>query len=102
MIKKCLKNLADKSVWAVIEDKTTGAKREKFVRWIDDPEIEPGKAIVKLKDYWSPYLLDLKERYTALLIQEMFPMKSIYGKRICELLKSYYVKKIQGDKHDTC
>lgn len=91
MIRKCLKNLADKSVWAEIEDKTTGAKREKLVRWIEDPEIEPGKVTVQLKEYWSPYLLDLKERYTALLIQETFPMKSIYGKRIYELLKSYFM-----------
>lgn len=91
LIKNSLKNLADKSVWAVVEENASGKKTEQLVRWIEDPRIEPGKVIVQLKKYWCPYLLDLKERYTTLLIQETFPMKSIYGKRIYEILKSYII-----------
>lgn len=92
-IKKAAKGLADKSVWADIVDANGKLVKSKLVRWIEDPEIEKGEITIQLKPYWAPYLLDLKERYTTLLLHETLPMKSIYGKRTYELLKSYMMNR---------
>ena len=90
-IKRAAKGLADKYVWAVIETKE--GKKEKLVRWIEDPEIRRGMIIIQLKSYWEPFLIDLQERYTQMLLQETLPMKSVYGVRTYELLKSYLMNR---------
>lgn len=88
-IKKSLKSLADKSVWVELEDRT------QLVRWIEDPSIEHGSGRIKiqLKKIWEPFLLELKEYYTVTTLQDTLPMKSVYGKRVYELLWSYLVNK---------
>lgn len=87
-IKDTAKGLSDKSIWAFIETEE-GEKELKVVRWIEDPVIMRGKIIVKLKPYWKPFLLDIENNYTSLVIQETAPMKSVYGKRTYEILKSH-------------
>lgn len=87
-IKKSLQSLANKSVWTELP---LNKGREQLCRWIDDPWIDKGngKVCVKLKKYWEPYLLELKKRYTVTTLKETLPMKSVYGKRLYELLNSY-------------
>lgn len=84
-----IKGLADKSVWVLKRDET-GVSVVTTQRWIEEPIAEPGNFKVKIQDYWAPQLLGLREKknYTTYFIQEMKPMKSIYGKRTYELLKS--------------
>lgn len=87
-IKKSLKGLRDKSVW--IED--FDGKGATLIAWIDAPvRIDYGSGTVKLQlsKVWEPYLLELKKRYTVTTMREILPMKSVYGKRMYELLKSY-------------
>lgn len=86
MIKHTLKTLSDKSVWIDIGD-----NKEQLVRWTDLPIIDKdnGTVIVQLSRFWEPYLLALKERYSVTTLRETLPMKSVYGKRMYELLKSY-------------
>ena len=85
-IKSSLKALADKSVWFKAED-----GGEQLVRWIEDPYVNKGDGIVKveLKKIWHKHLLELKEYYTRIDMNVIIPMKSIYGKRMYELLMSY-------------
>lgn len=91
-IKASLKSLADKSVWVDFGD---GSQR--LVRWIEDPEIWKGDGNgvvkVKLKKIWEPFLLQLKKYYTVITLQDILPMKSVYGKRIYELLNSYLMNR---------
>jgi Protein involved in initiation of plasmid replication len=87
-IKKSLQGLANKSVWTELP---LNKGREQLCRWIEDPWIDKGdgKVCVQLKKYWEPYLLELKKRYTVTTLKETLPMKSVYGKRLYELLNSY-------------
>lgn len=89
-IKKSLKALADKSIWC---DLPLDNKRTRLVRWIEDPWIDKGNGEIEieLKAYWKPYLLALKEYYTVTTLYDVLPMKSVYGKRMYELLNSYLV-----------
>lgn len=87
-IKKSLKGLRDKSVWIEDADK----KGATLIAWIDAPvRINYGSGTVNLQlsKVWEPYLLELKRRYTVTTLRETLPMKSVYGKRLYELLKSY-------------
>lgn len=91
-IKKSLKALRDKSVW--IEDDDGGGTT--LVAWIDAPvRIDYGTGTVRLQlsKTWQPYLLELKKRYTVITLRETLPMKSVYGKRMYELLTSYLYDK---------
>lgn len=94
-IKRSLKGLADKSVWADFEDEQ-GNRKGKTYRWIDDPEVNYGSGIVtiRIKDYWKDFLIELKKRYTVLTLYETLPMRSVYGKRMYELLKSYLMNRV--------
>ena len=88
-IRKTAKELADKSVWGFIEDEN-GNKVERVLRWIEDPIMKRGQIIIQLKPYWKPYLVNVGQNFTKLVIQETAPMKSVYGKRTYELLKSQF------------
>ena len=81
-----LKTLADKSNWIEFEENT-----ETLVRWIDTAELNKtkGKIKVGLSKTLMPYLLDLKKQYTSYPLLNILPMKSKYGIRLYEILKSY-------------
>ena len=94
-VKESLKALADKSVWT----KFPNSDEEQLVRWIEDPSIsKDGEITIQLKKIWEPYLLDLKKRYTVTTLSETLPMKSVYSKRLYELLVSYTIDK-KGYNH---
>lgn len=84
-IKSSLKSLSDKSIW--YEDDV----QIELVRWINKPKIQKdtGTVIVQLDEFWTPFLLQLKERYNVTTLRDTLPMKSVYGKRMYELLNSY-------------
>ena len=89
-VKESLKSLADKSVWT----KFPGSDEEQLVRWIEDPKISAdGEITIQLKKIWEPFLLDLKRRYTVTTLSETLPMKSVYSKRLYEILVSYTIDK---------
>lgn len=85
-LKDSLKNVADKSIW--VKDYTG---REILLRWLDKVRIDcySGTIEIKFHDDMFPYLLDLHERYTQYSLANILPMKSKYGIRLYELLKSY-------------
>lgn len=86
-VKNSIKSLADKSVW--FDD----GKTERLVRWIEDPEIEKMNGVIKiqLKEIWHDHLIQLKEYYTRINMNDIIPMKSVYGRRMYELLMSYQI-----------
>lgn len=86
-VKASLKNLADKSVW--FDD----GEYERLVRWIEDPQIEKAGGVieVQLKKIWHEHLLQLKDHYARIDMTDVIPMKSVYGKRMYELLKSFHM-----------
>lgn len=94
-IKKSLKGLADKSVWIDDIDENGRKIKGKSYRWIEDPEINYGSGIitVNIKSYWKEFLIELKKRYTVLTLYETLPMRSVYGKRLYEMMKSYLMNR---------
>lgn len=84
-IKKSLKEIADKSMWLV---KPNG--KEVLLRWLDRLEIDAGGTLtVRFHEDMFPYLLDLRERYTQYSLEYVLPMRSKYGIRLYELMRSY-------------
>ena len=81
-----LKNLADKSNWIEFEPDI-----ETLVRWIDTLSIHKGSGSVKisLSRNLAPYLIGLRKQYTQIPLFNILPMKSKYGIRLYEILKSY-------------
>lgn len=85
-IKKSLKSIADKSMWL---KKANG--NEVLLRWLDRIEINAGEGsiTVRFHEDMFPYLLDLHERYTQYSLEYVLPMRSKYGIRLYELMRSY-------------
>jgi len=85
-LKKAVKGLADKSIWVTLDNGL-----ETIVRWIERPYIDrkSGTIKIKLDELMRPYLLQLKEHFTAYNLYYTLAMKSKYSIRIYELLKSY-------------
>jgi len=85
-LKKTIKELSDKSIWVKLEN-----GKETLLRWIERPYIDEnsGTIEIKLDELMRPYLLQLKEHFTAYSIYYTLAMKSKYSIRIYELLKSY-------------
>ena len=85
-VKSILKNLADKSNWIEFEPDT-----ETLVRWVDTLSIHKGSGTVKisLSRNLAPYLIGLRKQYTQIPLFNILPMKSKYGIRLYEILKSY-------------
>lgn len=85
-LKDTLKSLSDKSFWAIINENGT----ESLLRWISSVRIsrEHGKIMLKLHEDMIPFLLQLKGRYLDYKLYYVLAMKSMYGIRIYELLKT--------------
>ena len=85
-VKDALKSLADKSVWAEVEK-----GRHRLIRWLDDIEILDGSGMVTaiLSQTIKPYLLNLTEHFTQSELRNYLALKSVYSKRLYELLRSY-------------
>jgi len=86
LLKEIIKRLTDKSIWIKLDNGD-----ETVVRWIERPYInrKSGTIKIKLDELMRPYLLQLKEHFTAYSLYYTLAMKSKYSIRIYELLKSY-------------
>jgi plasmid replication initiation protein len=92
IIRKQIKEIADKSIWIELENDT-----EALVRWIEKPYIEKGNGIIKLrldKDM-KPFLFQLKEKFTEYELIYTLNFKSKYSIRLYEYLKSIHYKKLE-------
>jgi len=85
-VKEAIKTLSDKSVWL-----TNSFGTEMLIRWINKAWINKKSGIVKLRldDDLSPYLLQLRERFTCYELLYTLAMRSQYSVRLYEMLKSY-------------
>lgn len=93
-IKKLLKNIRDKSAWVTSAD----GKTESVVSWFGNVKITKGTGKVKVRFHedLQPYLIDLHRQYvaegrcyTTYSLLMVLKMKSKYGIRLYELIKSY-------------
>lgn len=84
--KRALKTLADKSIWLQLDDNT-----EVLVRWLNRVRLDKVRNTfdISFHEDMLPFLYDLKERYTTYSLEYVLTMRSKYGIRLYELLKSY-------------
>ena len=85
-IKTAIKEVADKSIWLTLPN-----GKERLLRWLDRVELDKNNGMIEVRfsTDMMPFLLDLKEKYTQYQLDNILPMKSKYGIRLFELLKSY-------------
>lgn len=89
-VKAALKALADKSVWVRIGDS------EVLLRWLNRLRLNKETNEIELSFHpdMIPFLYDLRDRYTSYSLENVLTMRSKYGIRLYELLKSYeYLEK---------
>lgn len=83
--KRALKAVADKSIWI------KQGQDEILLRWLNRVKLKRGTACFEVTFHEDilPYLYDLREQYTQYSLENVLGMKSKYGIRLYELLKSY-------------
>ncbi len=91
LLKDMVKKLADKSFWVISDDEGS----ETLLRWLDVVTIKPkyGVLYISLHSQMMPYLLELKSQYLDYKLYNVLAMKSQYGIRFYELIKTEYNKK---------
>lgn len=85
-IRASLKGIADKSMWLTRWD-----GKEVLLRWLDRIELDAkgGTITVRFHEDMFPHLLNLRSRYTQYSLEYILPMRSKYGIRMYELMRSY-------------
>ena len=91
-IKRCVKDIADKSVWININ-----GSEETLLRWIEKPYInnQEGTIRVRLDEDMKPYLLQLKENFTRYELIYTLYFKSKYTIRLYELVNSIHYRELE-------
>lgn len=84
-LKEALLGLKNKGFWLTIDDE------EVTVSWVSRAKVAPksGKVKITLDEMMKPFLLELRERFTAYELKYTLTMRSKYSVRLYELLKSY-------------
>ncbi len=85
-VKSAVKTLADRSIWINTPD-----GKEVLLRWIGTVHINRNSGLIEVKFHEDmfPFLLGLREHYTQYRLENVLPMRSKYGLRLYEYLKSF-------------
>lgn len=95
-LKRCIKELADKSVWIKVNE-----HEETLLRWVEKPYINHnnGRVRIRLDEDMKPYLLQLKDNFTRYELIYTLYFKSKYTIRLYELIKSIHYHEIDEYRH---
>ena len=85
-LKDAIKEIADKSIWIMIEDEET------LFRWIEKPSINRKNGVIKIRldNDMKPFLLQLKQNFTSYELIWTLHFRSKYTIRLYELIKSIH------------
>lgn len=88
-IKTDILNLTQR-YWVELPDKAIAT-----VSWIGDAKIIPydSKVIIHFHPEMTPYLFELKEKYTQYRLEDVLPFKGKHAIRLYEILRSYVTAK---------
>ena len=92
MLKNAIQSIVNKSIWITLPN-----GKETTVKWIEKPYIDrnSGTIEIKLDNDMKPYLLQLKEKFTAYELIYTLNFKSKYSIRLYEYLKSIHYNKFE-------
>ena len=87
MLKRVIKEIADKSIWITLEDGS-----ETLLRWIERPYIKKKSGTIKLKidELMKPYLLQQKKGYTSYEFIWALQLEKKYSQPLYDLVKSIH------------
>jgi plasmid replication initiation protein len=90
LIKNAFKQLRDRSWWYALEE-----GKETLVFFYSDVQTNKNTGYIELTfgERMMPYLIELKDNFTAYELNNVLKMKSQYGIRLYELLKSHQFKR---------
>lgn len=91
MLKKVIKEIADKSIWITLDDGT-----ETLLRWIERPYIKKKSGTIRLKldELMRPYLLQQKANYTSYELIWILQLEKKYSFPLYELVKSIHYNEL--------
>jgi len=91
-LRRCVKDLADKSVWVKLN-----GDEETLLRWIEKPYINntSGQIRIRMDEDMKPYLLQLKDNFTRYELIYTLYFKSKYTIRLYELIKSIHFHELE-------
>lgn len=86
-LKEAIKEVADKSLWIMIDE-----DEETLLRWIEKPYINKKDGVIKIRldNDMMPFLLQLKQNFTSYELIWTLHFKSKYTIRLYELVKSIH------------
>ena len=87
-IKNITFSLVEKGI-RIIDISDSNNKREIQVSWLSSADYYQGQVKLSFSPKLKPYLLQLKEKFTAINMIDMMQFKSVHAIRIYELLKQY-------------
>ncbi len=92
-LRAAIKEIADKSLWVSIDEKT-----ETLLRWIEKPYIDAGSGTIKIRldSDMRPFLLQLKQNFTSYELLWTLHFKSKYTIRLYELVKSIHFHDLES------
>ena len=91
-LRRCIKELADKSVWVKLNN-----GEETLLRWVEKPYINQanGQIRIRMDEDMKPYLLQLKDSFTQYELIYTLYFKSKYTIRLYELIKSIHFHELE-------
>ena len=91
-VKRCIKDIADKSVWINVN-----GNEETLLRWIEKPYINNKEGLIRIRldEDMKPYLLQLKENFTRYELIYTLYFKSKYTIRLYELVNSIHYRDLE-------
>ena len=87
-MKKITFSLIEKGI-RIIDISNGKYDKEIQVSWLSSADYNHGKVKLSFNPKLKPYLLQLKQKFTAINLVDLMQFKSIYAIRIYELLKQY-------------
>lgn len=87
-IKNITFSLIEKGI-RIIDITSQNKEREVQVSWLSSADYYDGCVKLSFNPKLKPYLLQLKDKFTALSISDLMQFKSIHAIRVYELLKQY-------------
>jgi len=87
-IRNITSELIEKGI-RIIDITDPSNKREIQVSWLSSADYYQGKVKLSFSPKLKPYLLQLKEKFTAINVIDLMQFKSVHAIRIYELLKQY-------------
>ena len=91
-LKRAIKEISDKSIWIDLDE-----DEETLLRWIEKPKLNKRSGTIKIRldEDMKPFLLQLKQNFTAYELIYTLRFRSKYSTRLFELVSSIHYRTLE-------